>query len=109
MVGFCEEKYNKRCKEIEGDKMETKKPKNCMICGEELAYLTKAIPVKCLYCGKEESAKHPLSIGPLCLQRVPRQRFSQNNHTILPVFKFKEPDEMAKNHNEASHYANAWA
>lgn len=33
-----------------------KKTENCMICGGELAYLTKAIPVKCTYCGKEESA-----------------------------------------------------
>ena len=36
--------------------METKKSENCMICGEELAYLTKAIPVMCVYCNKEETA-----------------------------------------------------
>ncbi len=33
-----------------------KKTENCMICGEELAYLTTAIPVTCTYCGKAESA-----------------------------------------------------
>lgn len=33
-----------------------KKTENCMICGGELAYLTTAIPVKCVYCGKEEQA-----------------------------------------------------
>jgi len=31
-----------------------KKTENCMICGEELAYLTTAIPVTCTYCGKAD-------------------------------------------------------
>ncbi len=34
----------------------TKKTENCMICGGELAYLTTAIPVTCIYCGKTEPA-----------------------------------------------------
>ncbi len=36
--------------------MDTKRTENCMICGEELSYLTAAIPVTCTYCGKQESA-----------------------------------------------------
>jgi len=33
-----------------------KKTENCMMCGEELEYLTTAIPVTCTYCDKAESA-----------------------------------------------------
>jgi len=36
--------------------MRERKTENCMICGEELDYLTTAIPVICTYCGKAESA-----------------------------------------------------
>jgi hypothetical protein len=36
--------------------MELKNTENCMMCGEELEYLTAAIPVTCIYCGKKESA-----------------------------------------------------
>jgi len=36
--------------------MDTKKTENCMICGEELEYLTAAVPAACVYCGKKESA-----------------------------------------------------
>jgi hypothetical protein len=36
--------------------MDPKKTENCMICGEELEYLTAAVTVVCVYCGKKESA-----------------------------------------------------
>src|SRR4030067_1837760 len=36
--------------------MDTKRTEDCMICGKELSYLTAAIPVNCIYCGKQESA-----------------------------------------------------
>jgi len=35
--------------------MDNKKTENCMICGEELEYLTAAIPATCTYCGRAES------------------------------------------------------
>ncbi len=41
----------------------TKKTENCMICGGELAYLTTAIPVTCVYCGKTEPAYIHCPVG----------------------------------------------
>lgn len=36
--------------------MPDKKTENCMICGQELSYLTVSIPATCTYCGKGEDA-----------------------------------------------------
>ena len=89
--------------------METKKTENCMICGEELAYLTKAIPVNCIYCGNTESANIHCPSG----HYVCNECHASDSIKIITQFclssNSKKPDGNGKNHNEASHYANAWA
>jgi hypothetical protein len=76
--------------------METKRTENCMICGEELAYLTKAIPVKCLYCGKEESANIHCPSG----HYVCNECHASDSLKIITQFclssSSKNPMEMAK-------------
>ncbi len=76
--------------------MENKKTENCMICGEELAYLTSAIPVTCTYCGKAESANIHCPSG----HYVCNECHSSDSIQIITQFclssSSKNPMEMAK-------------
>lgn len=52
-----EERKIKGCMVCGGGKNiieEQKKLDDCMVCGKRLEYLTSAIPVSCVYCGKKE-------------------------------------------------------
>ncbi|KCZ72752.1 hypothetical protein ANME2D_01186 [Candidatus Methanoperedens nitroreducens] len=76
--------------------MDYKKTENCMICGEELAYLTAAIGATCTYCGRAESANiHCPSGHYVCNECHARDsiqiitRFCQNSGSTNPM-------EMAK-------------
>ncbi len=76
--------------------MDNKKTENCMICGEELAYLTAAIPVKCTYCGKSESANIHCQSG----HYICNECHASDSIKIITQFslssKSKNPVEMAK-------------
>jgi hypothetical protein len=76
--------------------MENKKTENCMICGEELAYLTTAIPVTCTYCGKAESANIHCPSG----HYVCNECHASDSIKIITQFclssSSKNPMEMAK-------------
>ena len=73
-----------------------KKTENCMICGEELAYLTTAIPVTCTYCGKAESANIHCPSG----HYVCNECHASDSIKIITQFclisSSKNPMEMAK-------------
>ena len=73
-----------------------KKTENCMICGEELEYLTTAIPVTCTYCGKAESANIHCPSG----HYVCNECHASDSIKIITQFCLssvsKNPMEMAK-------------
>ena len=74
----------------------TKKTEDCMVCGEELAYLTKAMPVTCTYCGKSESANIHCSSG----HYVCNECHASDSIKIITQFCLsstsRNPMEMAK-------------
>lgn len=73
-----------------------KKTENCMICGEELAYLTAAIPVTCTYCGKAESANiHCPSGHYVCNECHASDSIKVITHFCLSS-NSKNPMEMAR-------------
>ncbi|VVB94380.1 Uncharacterised protein [uncultured archaeon] len=73
-----------------------KKTENCMMCGEELEYLTTAIPVTCTYCGKAESANIHCPSG----HYVCNECHASDSVKIITQFCLssgsKNPMEMAK-------------
>lgn len=76
--------------------MEDKKIEGCMICGEELKYLTTAIPVMCVYCRKTESANIYCQSG----HYVCNECHASDSIKIITRFclssSSKNPMEMAK-------------
>ncbi|MFZ3385536.1 MAG: DUF5714 domain-containing protein [Candidatus Methanoperedens sp.] len=76
--------------------MELKKTENCMICGDELEYLTAAVPVSCIYCGKKESANIHCPSG----HYVCNECHASDSIKIITQFclssNSKNPMEMAK-------------
>lgn len=76
--------------------MDAKRTENCMICGEELAYLTEAIPVTCTYCGKNESANIHCPSG----HYVCNECHASDSIKVITQFCLsstsKKPMEMAK-------------
>ena len=75
---------------------DNKKTENCMICGEELEYLTTAIPVTCTYCRREESANIHCPSG----HYVCNECHASDSIKIITQFCLssgsKNPMEMAK-------------
>ncbi|MFZ3169781.1 MAG: DUF5714 domain-containing protein [Candidatus Methanoperedens sp.] len=76
--------------------MELKKTENCMICGDELEYLTAAVPVSCIYCGKKEAANIHCPSG----HYVCNECHASDSIKIITQFclssNSKNPMEMAK-------------
>jgi hypothetical protein len=73
-----------------------KKTENCMICGDELAYLTTAKSVTCTYCGKTETANIHCPSG----HYVCNECHSSDSIQMITRFCLsstsKNPMEMAK-------------